>query len=90
MKNESNTVISNVIVSGTGFSQTITAIPPLRSASVSVRPAGESGVSLSFSTPQGLVSTNHLGYIETQGGYWAEFIVAADYSIRFKNGISVF
>jgi len=70
IQNQTSLTLSNLVVSGSGFTDRIELIPPGAEHRLTVRPSGESGVRLVFdagSTQQ--VDSGTQGYIEAGGGY---------------------
>lgn len=69
VRNESPITISNVVVSGSGFTHHIGSIPPKSQRRLAVRPSGESGVRLTFEAGTKRIDSGSQGYVEARGRY---------------------
>lgn len=79
--NASESHISQVVISGSGFNESLGDLAPGSSTTRSVRCAGESGLELSFSKAGKSYSRDDLAYIESCGGYRVDLTVKADTSV---------
>jgi hypothetical protein len=82
--NRSDTVLTNVVVSGSGFSEHIESLAPGRSRAVTVRPRGESGLRVSFDSHGRHVDVDNLAYLEASGGYRVAVNVQSDLTVDAK------
>ena len=69
IKNQSSLTLSNVLVSGSGFSTRIANIPAGSEHRLTVRPSGDSGVRLVFDAGTQHIDSGSQGYFEAGGGY---------------------
>jgi len=69
IKNQSSLTISNIVVSGSGFTNRIAAIPAGSEHRLTVRPTGESGLHLAFDAGTQHIDSGSQGYFEAGGGY---------------------
>jgi hypothetical protein len=69
VKNESGRELQNVVLSGSGFTESIGTLGPAATHSVSPRVRGESGIRLQFDTAGQHYDSGEQGYFETSGGY---------------------
>lgn len=69
IKNQSSVMISNVVVSGTGFTNRVDRIAAGGEHRLTVRPSGESGVRLVFDAGTQQIDSGSQGYFEARGGY---------------------
>ena len=69
LSNQSPAVISNVVVSGSGFSTRIDCINAGAERKITVHPRGESGVKVTFDIGGRHITTTEQGYFESSGGY---------------------
>jgi hypothetical protein len=67
--NESSDTLRSVVLSGSGFADTVAIVPPKEAAAVRVRPRGESAIGVAFTTNNRRVSIPQQGYFESAGGY---------------------
>jgi hypothetical protein len=68
VRNESGCTLSNVVISGTGFSERLADLPHGAEIHRRVRPRGESGVRLAFEAGGRQVDSGAQGYFESGGG----------------------
>lgn len=81
LANQSSLTLSNVVVSGTGFSERIADLPPGGEHRLRVRPQGESGVRLTFDAGTRQVDSGAQGYFEAGGGYRIRVIVGTNLNV---------
>ena len=81
IKNQSPLTLSNVVVSGSGFSERIGSIPAGGEHQLRVRPQGESGVRLVFDAGTQHVDSGSQGYFEAGGGYRITATVGTNLSV---------
>ncbi|MBW3622018.1 MAG: hypothetical protein KY468_01250 [Armatimonadetes bacterium] len=63
VSNQTSKPLSNVLLIGNGFKEEIPRIPPGQSVTVEVDPAGDSGLTVQFSSPKGVVNKSDMGYL---------------------------
>lgn len=85
--NQSSSDLTNVVVSGNGFSESVGTIRASSSATVRVRPKGESGVKVAFEVNGQRYYGIEDGYIENDTLYTVDVTVGADFSISIKAGL---
>lgn len=79
--NHSAVTLSNVVVSGSGFSNRIGSIAAGAEHRLTVRPSGESGVRIAFDAGSQHVDSGQQGYIEASGGYRVAATVSTNLSV---------
>jgi hypothetical protein len=84
IKNQSSVTISNVAVSGSGFSNHIDAIPAGSTHRLTVNPNGESGLRLAFDAGTRHIDSGTQGYFEASGGYRVTAIVETNLSVNIS------
>ena len=67
--NHSSTTLSNVVVSGSGFSERIGTVQAGGQHKLTVHPRGESGMRVAFDAGNQHVDSGEQGYFEAGGGY---------------------
>jgi hypothetical protein len=80
--NQSSAELTNVVVSGTGFSEAIGPIPAGAERQISVRPQGESGLKLDFVANNRQFSSAPQGYFENNPSYKVTATVAPDFTVK--------
>lgn len=81
IKNQSSLTLSNVVVSGSGFSNRIASIPAESEHRLTVQPSADSGVRLAFDAGAQHIDSGSQGYLEARGGYRIEAIVGTNLSV---------
>jgi hypothetical protein len=81
LKNDSGKRMSNILLSGSGFSQTVASLEPHSTTSVVVYPQGESGLKIEFAIEEKSRMKDDLAYLERFGSYCVTVRVAADLAI---------
>ena len=69
VQNQSSQTLSNVVVSGSGFTNRIESIAAGGKHRLTVRPSGDSGLRLVFDAGTQHVDSGSQGYFEAGGGY---------------------
>ncbi len=82
--NESESVLSDMAVAGTGFRQSVSDLAPAGSTSFVVHPLGESGLELACRLADRRIETSNLSYIEASGGYAVTITVRHDGHVECK------
>ena len=87
--NLSPQALSNLVVSGSGFSQRVPVLEPGQRMRWRVEPSGESGLSLRFDAAGRTVDSGKQGYFETHGRYKVDAVVHPDLnvSVATRNGL---
>ncbi len=85
--NQSSSDLANVVVSGNGFSESVGTIRAGGSATVRVRPKGESSVKVAFEVDGQRYSAIEPGFIENDTVNIVEVTVDADFSIAIKTSL---
>ena len=80
VKNESGMALTDVVLSGTDFSQQVGTIPPHSEARVSVHPKGESGIVLRGKAGGKTLAFGPDGYFEG-GGYIVTLVVTPSLAV---------
>jgi hypothetical protein len=81
IKNQSSLTISNIVVSGSGFTNRIAAIPAGSQHRLTVRPSGDSGLWLVFDAGTQHIDSGSQGYFEAGGGYRITATVGTNLSV---------
>jgi hypothetical protein len=79
--NRSSTELTNVVATGSGFTQAIGSIPAGQQHSISVRPRSESGVKLDFDANGQHFTSAPQGYFEGGSSAKVTAIVAPDFTV---------
>ena len=82
--NNSNSVLQNLIVSGSGFSKEIKSLEPRTSTVIKVTPPGESGLKIKFKANFREFEKDDLAYIESSGGYLVTITISDNFKITAK------
>jgi hypothetical protein len=77
--NDSDLVLEDLVVEGTGFRLQIDRLPPHSKTMAVVHVGGESGLKVSFKAGPKVYSDDDLAYLEEQGGY--SVVVTIDESL---------
>jgi hypothetical protein len=83
--NRSHVPLENVVLSGSGFSESIGSVGPNAQLRVLVRPDGESGLAIRFNAGGQSVSYGPEGYFEGGGGYTVIAIVSPSLAVSVKS-----
>lgn len=84
LRNQSSLILSNVVVSGTGFSERIPTLPAGAEHRLQLKPTGESGVRLTFDAGTQRVDSGSQGYVEPRGGYRVMLTVGTNLNVSFE------
>ncbi|RUS93292.1 hypothetical protein DSM106972_096480 [Dulcicalothrix desertica PCC 7102] len=83
--NNSKSILNDVVVSGTDFSVQIGKVSINEKKSISVRPSGESSVTVNFNVAGKNYSSGKQGYFEP--GYRSMNVqIAPDFTVKVENG----
>jgi len=69
IRNQSSLILSNIVVSGSGFEQTIPSIPAGGECRIRVQPQGGTCLRLVFDAGTNHVDSGEKGYVDAAGGY---------------------
>ncbi len=81
VKNDSPHTLSNLVVSGAGFSERLPTLEPNGQHHWTVTPSGESGLGLRFDAAQRTVDSGKQGYFEPKGRYRVEAVIHNDLNV---------
>jgi hypothetical protein len=81
VKNDSPHTLSNLVVSGSGFSERLTTLEPNAQHRWTIKPSGESSLGLRFDASQRTVDSGKQGYFEPQGRYRVEAVIHPDLNV---------
>jgi hypothetical protein len=79
--NKSASLVTNVVISGTGFSENLGALDPGSYTTRTVSSGAESNLSLSFTVAGSPRTLHDLAYIESCGGYLVHLTIRPDHSV---------
>jgi hypothetical protein len=85
--NRSPVALTNVVVSGSGFSERIERIAAGAEGRVTVRPRGESGLRIAFDAGSQHIDVDDLSYIEASGGYRVAVTVQSDLKVSASSDL---
>lgn len=83
MINQSGVTVSNVVVSGVGFTNAIAVLVPGERMALRVRPSGDTHVRATFEAGRSRDSGN-LGYVENSGFYRVGLVIGTNGAVRFE------
>lgn len=81
VKNQSPHTLSNLVVSGAGFSERLPVLEPGNEHRWSIRPSGDSGLGLRFDADRRTVDSGKQGYFEPASHYRVEATVHSDLTV---------
>ena len=90
VKNDSPHTLSNIVVSGAGFSERLPTLDPGAQHRWTVTPGGESSLGLRFDAAQRTVDSGKQGYFEPKGRYRIEAVVHPDLNVSVTTKTSWF
>lgn len=90
VQNDSPHTLSNLVVSGTGFSERLPILEPGAQHRWTVTPGSESSLGLRFDAAQRTVDSGKQGYFEPKGRYRIEAVVHPDLNISVTTKTSWF
>ncbi len=82
--NESSFELSDIVVSGNGFTNRFSRIAPDAKCKLTVHPAGESGLHVGFSASGKRIESDIDAYIEPNAGYRVTIIVATNLTLTWS------
>jgi hypothetical protein len=85
--NRAPVALTNIVVSGSGFTQRVDNIAVGGERSLTVRPRGESGVRIAFEAGGQHFDSGEQGYFEGSGGYRVAVTVASDLKISVSSDL---
>lgn len=83
--NRSSVVITNIVVSGTGFSERIDSLAAGAERRLSVHSRGDSGVRVAFDAGGRHIDVGEQGYFEAGGAYRVAVIVEPDLKVAVSS-----
>jgi hypothetical protein len=86
--NQSNLPLTEVLVSGSGFSEPVGAIAPHAERRLLIRPRGESELQIRFNANGKSVSFGPEGYFEGTGGYVVTATVSPELTVSVKSELA--
>jgi hypothetical protein len=86
--NQSNLALTEVLVSGSGFSEQVGTIAPHGERRLLIRPSGESELQIRFNANGKSVSFGPDGYFEGTGGYVVTAIVSPELAVSVKSELA--
>ena len=87
ISNQSSVTLSNLVVSGSGFSARVGEIAAGRQRKLTVRPSGESGVRVVFDAGSQHIDTGEQDYFEAGGGYRVAVTVHPDLKVSVSSNL---
>ncbi len=88
IKNDSSVTLSNVVVSGAGFSERIGRISAGAEHRFTAHPTGESGVRVEFDAEGRHIDSGEQGYFEADGLYRVAATVRTNLSVSVESNLS--
>jgi hypothetical protein len=85
--NASADSLTNLVLSGSGFSESLASLAPGEQKTIEVRPSGDTGLSLSFDARGTTHATPADGYFEASGFYRVTATVQPDFSVKVESEI---
>ena len=85
--NLSPSALTNVVLSGSGFSERIDRIAPGAERRLTVHPRGESGVRVEFDAGSQHIDTGEQGYFEADGGYRVVVSIQPDLKVSVSSDL---
>ena len=85
--NQSSVTISNVVVSGTGFSEALSSLAPGKSLDLYVKPKGETGLRLVFDAGEKHMDSGNQGYFEGNGAYRVKAVVSTNLTVMVSTDL---
>ena len=90
VKNDSPHTLSNLVISGTGFSERLPILEPGTQHQWTVTPSSESSLGLRFDAAQRTVDSGKQGYFEPKGRYRIEAVIYPDLNVSLTTKTSWF
>ncbi|MFM7213350.1 MAG: hypothetical protein ACKO3H_00555 [Verrucomicrobiota bacterium] len=88
LRNDASQTVSNLVVSGTGFTERIGTVRAGEGRRFVVRPTGESGVRIDFEAGGRRVDSGSQGYIEPRGGSRIRAVIGTNLDVRISDSPS--
>lgn len=86
--NHSAVAVQELVLSGSGFSQSVATIAPGDSATVLIHATGESGLGVAFTANAHRVTLPEQGYFEGSGGYKVSVAINPNLSVLVRSDLS--
>ena len=90
ISNHSSTTLSNLVVSGSGFSERVGTVVAGGQHRVAVHPKGESGVRVAFVAGGQHIDSGEQGYFEATGGYRVSATVGTNLSVSVSSDLRAY
>jgi len=90
LTNQSSQTVSNVVVSGAGFSEQIDSIPAGAQHELAIHPTGESGLRVAFDAGTQHVDSGEQGYSESGGGYRVSAIISTNLDVSVSSDLRTY
>lgn len=90
VRNLSPQALTNVVVSGVGFSKRVPVIEPGQRVQFRVEPSGESSLSLRFDTAGRTIDSGKQGYFEPRSHSRVDAVVQPDLSVTIATQAGLF
>ena len=87
IKNQSPVTVSNIVVSGSGFTNLVASILAGSEHRLSVRPTSDSGVRLVFDAGTQHIDSGSQGYFEARGGYRITATIATNLNVSVSEAL---
>jgi uncharacterized lipoprotein YajG len=84
--NRSSITLSNVVVSGSGFTNRVERVAPGAEQRLDVHPRGESGLRVAFDAAGQKFDSGEQGYFEAQG-YRVSAVIGTNLSVSISSGL---
>ena len=90
LRNFSQNSLTNVVVSGTGFSRHLAQLEPGQRVEWRAEPSGESSLSLRFDSAGRTIDSGKQGYFEPRNHYRVDAVVQPDLSVTIATQTGLF
>jgi hypothetical protein len=90
LRNFSQNSLTNVVVSGTGFSRHLAQLEPGQRVEWHAEPSGESSLSLRFDSAGRTIESGKQGYFEPRNHYRVDAVVQPDLSVTIATQTGLF
>ena len=87
LANRSKLTLSNVVVSGSGFSNRIDSVASGTECSLTIHPRGKSGVNVAFDAAGQHIDSGEQGYFEDNGSYRVRAVVSTNLSVSVRSDL---
>ena len=87
IENQSAVTVSNIVVTGNGFSSAIPSIAPSKTHELRVQPKGESSIRFTFDAGEKHVDSANQEYIEANGDYRVRAIIHSNLTVTVSTDL---